>query len=83
MENSNFIMGDEATKAQLEAIKKEMEGTQYKHRNGVIYTVLFLTNTEGEPSRLKDHPVDVVYEGPNGKKWSRKLTDWDRSFKKI
>lgn len=53
-----------------------MEGKQYKHRNGNIYTVLFLTNSGGR----EKHPVDVVYIGQNGKIWSRRLTDWDRSF---
>ena len=55
-------------------------GKQFKHKNGNIYTVLFLTNTDSTPERLKDHPIDVVYMGQNGKIWSRRLSDWDRSF---
>jgi len=57
-----------------------MQGKQYKHKNGNIYTVLLLTNTNSTPERLKDHPIDVVYMGQNGKIWSRPLNDWDRSF---
>jgi len=57
-----------------------MQGKQYKHKNGKIYTVLLLTNTNSTPERLKDHPIDVVYMGQNGKIWSRPLNDWDRSF---
>lgn len=59
---------------------ERMVGKQFKHRNGNIYTVLLLTNTDSTPERLKDHPIDVVYMGQNGKIWSRLLNDWDRSF---
>jgi hypothetical protein len=51
-------------------------GKQFKHKNGNIYTVLFLTNIDSTP----EHPIDVVYMGQNGKIWSRRLSDWDRSF---
>lgn len=65
---------------------KMMNGKQYKHNNGNIYTVLFLTNTasstDSSPETLKNHPIDVVYMGQNGKVWSRRLSDWDRSFTK-
>lgn len=53
-----------------------MEGKRYKHTNGNTYTVLFLTNEGGTDK----HPVDVVYIGNNCKIWSRRLSDWDRSF---
>lgn len=56
---------------------KPIEGQQYKHKNGNIYTVLFLTNTE---NLREDHPIQVVYQGENGNKWSRPLSDWYRSF---
>ena len=58
-----------------------MQGKQYKHKNGNIYTVLFLTNVDSEDK--ENHPIDVVYIGQNGKLWSRRLSDWDRSFTKI
>lgn len=61
-------------------IIERMVGKQFKHKNGNIYTVLLLTNTDSTPERLKDHPIDVVYMGQNGKIWSRPLNDWDRSF---
>lgn len=60
-----------------------MIGQQYRHRNGNIYTVIMLTNTNGSPERIKEHPVDVIYIGQNGNVWSRPLLDWDRSFTKI
>jgi len=58
----------------------EIVGKQFKHKNGNTYTVLYLTNTDSTPKRLKDHPIDVVYVGQNGKVWSRPLHDWARSF---
>jgi len=61
-----------------------MQGKQYKHKNGNIYTVIPLTNTGATtPERLKEHPIDVVYMGQNGKVWSRPLNDWDRSFTEV
>jgi hypothetical protein len=62
---------------------KRLVGKQFKHRNGNIYTVLLLTNTDSTPERLVDHPIDVVYMGQNGKIWSRRLSDWDRSFTNV
>lgn len=64
-----------------------MVGKKYKHKNGNIYTVLHVTNTfggKGGPmERLKDHPIDVVYQGDNGYVWSRRLSDWNRSFTEV
>ena len=60
-----------------------MEGKQYLHTNKNIYTVLFLTNQTNNKTQQKNHPVDVVYIGQNGKIWSRRLSDWDRSFTEI
>jgi len=65
---------------QIAAAIEDMVGKQFKHRNGNIYTILLLTNTDSTPERLKDHPIDVVYVGQNGKIWSRPLSDWYRSF---
>lgn len=62
---------------------KDYPGKQFAHRNGNVYTVLFLTNTDSTPERQIQHPVDVIYMGPNGKLWSRRLSDWSRSFKAI
>jgi hypothetical protein len=61
----------------------EMVGKPYRHKNGNVYKVLFLTNTDSTPERLIDHPIDVVYMGQNGKLWSRKLSDWNKSFTPI
>lgn len=71
------------TKEQIEQFKRSMIGKQFKHKNGNIYTVTELTNTEAELERQKDHPINVIYMGQNGHKWSRPLSDWDRSFTSI
>lgn len=56
---------------------ENMQGKQFVHTNGNVYTVLFLTNTSDQH---EDHPIDVVYMGQNGNIWSRPLSDWNRSF---
>lgn len=71
------------TVEELETIRKYMTGRFYRHKNGNLYTVLVVTNTEGGVERLKDHPVDVVYTGVGGKVWSRPLSKWDRSFTEV
>ncbi len=57
-----------------------MEGKKYKHTNGIVYTVLFLTNTDADEAQKEKYPVTVIHQGANGKRWSRFLSDWDRSF---
>ena len=53
-------------------------GQFWQHKNGNVYKVLFLTNT----SNLSElHPVQVIYEGRNGNKWSRPLSEWHKSMK--
>jgi hypothetical protein len=54
-------------------------GEKWRHWNGLVYTVLFLTNED--PPHEK-HPKAVVYQGRNGKLWSRVLSDLHSSFKK-
>jgi hypothetical protein len=50
-------------------------GSRWRHHSGRVYTVLFLTNTEGDGVR---YPYTVVYEGENGNRWSGPLDDWHR-----
>lgn len=63
-------------------IEQHLIGKQFKHKNGNIYTPIILTNTDATPERVADHPIDIVYIGQNGKVWSRRLSDWHRSFTK-
>lgn len=41
------------------------------------YIVLLITNLDATKD---DYPVTVVYQGTDGKVWSRKLSDWHRSM---
>ena len=52
-------------------------GEQWQHKNGLKYTVLFVTNTTVE---RPGHAPDVVYQGDHGSMWSRPLADWHRSM---
>lgn len=52
-------------------------GTKWKHTNGIIYTVLMITNSY---SSVEHYPQTVVYQGGNGRTWSRPVNDWSRSF---
>lgn len=50
-------------------------GSPWTHRkSGASYKVLLLTNESAE--RTDDFPVTVVYQGADGKVWSRPLAEW-------
>ncbi len=51
-------------------------GSRWKHHSGRSYTVLMLVNGDDRP----DTYPRVVYQGENGKRWSRPLADWHRSM---
>lgn len=51
--------------------------TQWKHRNGNVYTVLMIAN---EHSERPQYAPTVVYQGPNGNVWARPASDWHRSM---
>lgn len=53
-------------------------GSRWKHKNGNIYTILAFTNIFSE--KLDEYPVMVVYQGENGKVWSREYTRWHGSM---
>jgi hypothetical protein len=58
----------------LEAL---VPGSRWRHRNGNLYEVITLANTE---STRSDYVPTVVYRGTNGKTWSRTVSSWPRSF---
>lgn len=63
----------------IEFIPAEQEvptpGSPWTHRkSGTSYKVLMLTNEDAE--RTDDFPVTVVYQGADGKVWSRPLAEW-------
>lgn len=53
-------------------------GSRWKHKNGNIYTILAFTNIFSE--KLDEYPVMIVYQGENGKVWSREYTRWHGSM---
>ena len=53
-------------------------GSWWTHRNGALYTVLMIANSDTEDEAR--YPVTVVYQGDNGKVWSRPASDWHRSM---
>jgi hypothetical protein len=56
-------------------------GFFYKHKNGNKYRIIAITNAEGDDeSKREKYPVTVVYQGSNGKIWSRRADEWNRSF---
>lgn len=59
-------------------MKAPLEGSIWKHRNGILYSVMFLTN---ELSIRSEYPVTIVYKNIiTGALWSRPLEDWHRSM---
>lgn len=60
------------------AFERPQIGSKWRHRNGILYTVLFIAN-ELDDGR---YPLTVVYQGPNGKVWARRADDWHRSMTK-
>lgn len=54
-------------------------GSRWKHYNGIEYTVLHIANIGGS----KNYKETVVYQGNNGKVWTRELEDWYRSFSAV
>lgn len=57
-----------------------VKGTLWRHRNGTLYEVMFLTN---ELSENQDrYPVTVVYRTARWPErvWSRPASDWHRSM---
>lgn len=54
------------------------EGSRWIHHNGNEYTVTLLANMDSDKP---EYPPTVIYQGDNGKVWSRPLTEWHRSMK--
>lgn len=58
-------------------------GDVWQHKNGNYYYVLGVSNTKNV---REDHPPDVVYCTIVNQRidftsmWTRRLSDWDRSF---
>ncbi len=53
-------------------------GSVWSHTNGNRYTVMCIANEFTE--RPEQYPQTVVYQGENGRIWSRHVSDWARSM---
>ncbi|WP_316201017.1 MULTISPECIES: hypothetical protein [unclassified Bradyrhizobium] len=54
-------------------------GSIWSHYNGNLYEVVLFTNVDS--TRPDRYPTTIVHRNIlNGKYYSRKLTDWDRSM---
>jgi hypothetical protein len=49
-------------------------GTRWQHGNGNQYTVLLVSNEDS--TRPEEYPPTVVYQGDDGKIWSRPVSRW-------
>ena len=49
-------------------------GSRWRHHSGRVYVILMMTNIE--PGRQEDFPTTVVYQGPQGHRYSRPLVDF-------
>lgn len=52
--------------------------SEWQHKNGNRYTVLCIANEFTD--RPEQYPPTVVYQGLNGRIWSRPVSDWARSM---
>ncbi len=56
-------------------------GSKWRHDNGIEYIVTDHTNMDSD---RPEYPPTISYQGlANGKKWSRALKEWHRSFTKL
>lgn len=53
-------------------------GSVWCHTNGNRYIVMCIANEFSE--RPEQYPPTVVYQGENGRIWSRPVSDWARSM---
>lgn len=53
-------------------------GSTWTHSNGYVYRVIAIANhPSGDPLR---YPASVVYQGENGRIWTRPMSEWHRSM---
>lgn len=54
-------------------------GSTWLHKNGNIYEVLLITNKYADDNKKDEYPLTVVYQGPDGKIWSKPVYDFIKS----
>lgn len=58
------------------------KGSVWRHTNGNLYTVIMLTD-EPDAGKEGEYPVTVIYYGPDGRCWPKKLSEWHRSRERV
>lgn len=57
-------------------------GSTWVHTSGRKYMIVEYTNVENDPAKRDRYPVTIIYRNlTTGKLYSRRLDDWERSFK--
>lgn len=55
-------------------------GHRYQHLNGNVYDVIAIANIDsGKPQ----YPLSVVYQGPNGKVWTKTMENFNSKMTRI
>ena len=58
--------------------------TLWKHKSGVNYVVILVSNTSADEDRKSEYPATVVYRRVSDNTyWSRPLSKWHESFTEI
>lgn len=66
--------------SKLKELLPEIDST-WKHHNGNTYEIIAIANLE--TTRPEKYPITIVYEGENGKIWSRPFDRWHASMKQV
>lgn len=53
-------------------------GTVFRHHSGRVYTLIAVANVESTDQ--EKFPLTAVYQGSNGKTWSRPMKDFVKKF---
>ena len=59
-------------------------GCSYRHhKSKVVYEVYDLTNEHALPENSQRYPVTVSYVGPNGKRWSKPVSNFLETMRHV
>jgi hypothetical protein len=62
------------TEFHLDANGLPLTGSRWRHHSGRVYVVLMVTNEASD--RQDKFPTTAVYQGNNGKRWSRPVSEF-------
>lgn len=55
-------------------------GSNWVHKRGNEYEVLAIANVHAKDERREDYPLLVIYQGLDGKIWSRGVISWNKTM---